>query len=120
MRTISQPFRFDGYGKVVTTTDPSKVWADRTKAALTTPRGTRIMQPDYGSGAPLHMFDNSEESSISIDSDVASAFEAWLPDLSYKGVYTTYDPDSSGLYVTVNYSIPNAVETSSLTLAVEY
>ena len=120
MKAISQPFRFDGYGKVVMTTDPSKVWADRTKAAVTTPLGTRIMRPSYGSATPLQVFSNTEDAGITIDSDISEVFNKWLPELTFNGVVAEEDPENAELFLTVNYSTPLALESDQVTVVVEY
>lgn len=120
MIAVSQPFRFDGYGKVVMTTDPSKVYADRAKAAITTPLGTRIMRPSYGSSTPLQLFANTEDAGITIESSISETFNKWLPDLRYNGVVVTEDPENAELLLTVNYSTPLALESDQVTVVVEY
>jgi len=120
MKSISLPFRIDGYGKVITTTDPQKVWADRTKAAVTTPLGTRIMRPSYGCATPLQLFGNTEDAAITFDSDVTSTFSQWLPDLKYLGVDIMQDPVSAEVSVSVNYSTPVALESDQVTIVVEF
>lgn len=120
MKAISLPFSIDGYGKVVTTTDPSKVWADRTKTAVTTPVGTRIMRPSYGAGVPVQLFNNTEETAVSFESDVAAVFTKWLPELSFKGVVLESTPETAEVFVTVNYSTPTALTSDQVTVVVEY
>ncbi len=117
---ISLPFRTDGYGKVVMTTEPSKVWADRAKTAVTTPLGTRIMRPSYGSIVPLQLFSNSEDSSVTIDSDVNTVFSKWLPDLKYLGVTMTIDPENAESNINVTYSIPATLTSDQVSIVVEY
>ncbi len=102
------------------TTDPSKVWADRTKMAVTTPVGTRIMRPSYGCSLPLQLFANTEDSYITLDSDLSNTFTRWLPDLKYEGTNVVASPDTGEAFINVNYTTPAAVETDQITVVVEY
>jgi phage baseplate assembly protein W len=120
MRAISLPFRVDGYGRIVTTTEPSKIWADRTKAAVTTPLGSRIMRPSYGCLTPLQLFSNTEDAAVSVDTDISATFSKWLPDLSYDGVSVIDSPDSGEVLVTVSYSLPSSLQSDNVTVVVEY
>lgn len=102
------------------TTDPQKVWADRAKAAVTTPKGSRIMRPSYGSPTPLQLFGNTEDAAISIDSDTKNVFSQWLPELKYQGVDISSSPETAEVFVSVKYSTPVTQTTDQVTVSLEY
>lgn len=120
MRTISLPFRFDGYGHVATTTDIRRIWADRVRSVIATSMGERLMRPLYGTPTPVHLFRNTDGIETVLDVDLASAFSKWLPRLTYLGM-TLDDDDAGEVTVEVQYSLPESLqsEPDSVSVIVE-
>lgn len=121
MRTISLPFRFDGYGHVATTTDIRRVWADRVRSVVATSIGERLMRPSYGTPTPVHLFRNTDGIESVLDVDVAASFAQWLPGVQYLGLEFDEVPDTGEVVVEVKYSIPESAqsEPDSVSVIVE-
>ena len=105
MKTISFPFRFDGFGKVATTSDMPRIWADRVRSVISTYPGERIMRSGYGTALPDDLFDSVSKAPEFIDIQVANAFSEWLPEVSLKGV-TFVGSGENDIEMQVNYSVP--------------
>ena len=111
MKTISFPFRIDGFGNVATTTDPSRIWADRVRAVVSTYVGERIMRPDFGSNVARASFDVLSGLPDLLNSDMSVAFSRWLPGITFGGVTLTSDQEGT-THLAVNYSIPTLEKNS--------
>lgn len=107
MKAISVPFRFDGYGKVATSTSASKVWAGRVRSVMGTATGQRVMRPDFGSDLPNNLFDVSLSAPGFIEATVSTAASRWLPDLTVTTVEVE-DEDTNDISVSVTYEIPES------------
>jgi phage baseplate assembly protein W len=105
MKTISFPFRFDGFGKVAITSDMSRIWADRVRAVISTYPGERLMRSGYGTALPDDLFGSVSAAPEFIDIQVANAFSEWLPDVTLKGV-NFIGSGESDIEMQVNYSVP--------------
>jgi phage baseplate assembly protein W len=120
MKTISLPFRFDGYGRVATTSDMSKIWADRVRSVISTALGERIMRPNFGTPTPLWLFHSTEAIESVLDVDVASAFATWLPALKYQGLTYTPVDDTGEVQIDVLYATPErATALDAVTIVIE-
>ena len=119
MRTISLPFRFDGYGNIASTTDIRRIWADRVRGVVATSLGERLMRPSFGTPTPVHLFRNTDGIESVLDVDIAAAFAKWLPGLTYQGL--EFDDAGSEVIVEVLYSIPETAqsEPDSVSVIVE-
>jgi uncharacterized protein len=106
MKTISFPFRFDGYGKVATTSDMSRVWADRVRSVVSTYPGERLMRPDYGTAIPDDLFSAVYSSPEFIDAQVANSFAAWLAEVNLVGV-NYMNAGLSEVSLQIEYVTPN-------------
>lgn len=113
MKTISLPFRLDGYGHVAATTDMSKIWADRVRSVVATSLGERLMRPSFGSPTPIHLFRNTEDIQSIMDVDVASAFQQWLPSLTYLGMTFDEVGESAEVLIEIQYGVPGIAESIS-------
>jgi phage baseplate assembly protein W len=105
MKTISLPFRIDGFGNIATTTDPSKIWSDRVRTVVSTYFGERVMRSNFGSFAGSMAFNEADYVSEILDSDMATAFSSWLPDITYRGAEQTLNKDGT-VSLRINYEIP--------------
>lgn len=105
MKTISFPFRFDGFGKVATTTDMSRIWADRVRAVISTYPGERLMRSSYGTALPEDLFGSLSLAPEFIDIQVTNAFAEWLSETEFKGV-DFIGSGENDIEVQINYSVP--------------
>jgi len=120
MRTISLPFRFDGYGNVATTTSMNKILADRVRSVVSTNLGDRLMRPTYGTVTPVHVFGAADHMTSALDSDLSNALGAWVPEIRYTGMVVTPDPTRATVYVDVTYETPSATsEAGSALITIE-
>lgn len=105
MRAISLPFRLDGFGKVASTTDPARIWADRVRTVMSTHLGERVMRSSFGAGLPANLFDVAESAPDSLRADIAAAFNKWLPALTLEDVAIKENFEGE-ISIEVFYSLP--------------
>jgi len=111
MRAISLPFRIDGYGRVTSTTDPSKIWGDRVRAVLMTSLNGRIMRPLFGSTISEEVYDVLEEAPEIIFAAVSQAFSDFLPRLNFEDVVVVDEDAEDGLIsLEISYTLPDIVQ----------
>lgn len=104
---ISLPFSIDSYGKVTSTADQSKIWADRVRSVLGTTIRERVIRPTFGTLIPFALF-NTETSAISqVEAEVNKAFSEQLSLLSLQNVNVTVDQYTNVLTVEAIYGLPN-------------
>ena len=111
MTAISLPFRIDGYGRVASTTDPSKIWADRVRSVLMTTFGERIMRPGFGSSVAEEVYDILDEVPELTYSAVSQAFSDFLPRLQFNDVQIVSEVEGDGtISLEVIYTLPDLVQ----------
>ena len=106
-KAISLPFSIDTFGSVGTTTEQSKVWADRVRSVLGTSLRERVMRPTFGTLIPFSLFNNVENAIVEIKEEVTRAFSRQLKLLTLKDTFVEQDFYTNSLKVTVTYSLPN-------------
>ena len=106
-RAISLPFSIDSYGGVATTTDQSKIWADKVRSVLGTMLRERVMRPDFGTVIPYSLFNGETSAVDEIRGEVSKAFGAQLPLLTLDKTNITFDDYTSIMSVEVIYALPN-------------
>jgi hypothetical protein len=117
MRAISFPFRLDGFGKVATTTDMSKIWADRVRAVVSTYPQERLMNLQFGAGIPEDLFASSEIIRDLVEQDLTRAFSTWLPLLKFKGVEIVDSSNLEGsISLQINYEVSSQLQSDSATV----
>lgn len=106
-KTIALPFSIDPYGKVTSTSEQSKIWADRVRSVVGTTVKERVMRPTFGSDIAYGVFDTQTAADEIIKSNVAQVFSTQLPLLKLGTVTTSYDEYTGTLNTTITYSLPN-------------
>lgn len=106
-KTISLPFRIDPSGNVTSTSSYQKIWADRVLVALSTPIGTRIMRPTYGSSIYESEFETVSSAIDRIKKEVNNVFATELTELILDEIIPEIDLEQNIVYVTVSYILPN-------------
>jgi hypothetical protein len=104
---ISLPFIIDSYGKVQTTIDQKKIWADRVYSVIGTLLTERVMRPNFGSDAAKELLSTTEQMVSNVNTSVRLAFISFLPALSLQDIDSTYDSSSNLLTISITYSLPN-------------
>ena len=104
---IALPFTLTSYGSIGTTTDQSKIWADRVRSVIGTTLRERVMRPTFGTTITHAFMETQDTASISITSEVSSAFALLLPNLTLNSVDTSVDEYSGEVSATISYSLPN-------------
>ena len=111
MRAISLPFRLDGFGRVATSTNREKIWADRARTVVATGQGERVMRPTFGTNLPAELFDSISDLPGFADQEIQSAFVRWLPDLEYEGINEVEETEREGeIQLAISYKIPKVEE----------
>jgi phage baseplate assembly protein W len=106
-KAISLPFSVDTFGMIGTTTDQSKIWADKVRSVLGTSVRERVMRPAFGTLIPFSLFNGEESAVFEIKDEVSSAFASRLSLLNLTNVEVEPGSTSGDLSVTVTYSLPN-------------
>lgn len=104
---ISFPFSIDQYGKVKTTTNYEKIWADRVYAVIGTLLSERVMRPQFGSNAAKELLSTQDVTVNNVDSSVKEAFVNYLPSLTLNEITSAYDYQTNILTIDISYSLPN-------------
>jgi phage baseplate assembly protein W len=111
MKAMSLPFRIDGYGRVASTSDPSKMWADRVRAVLMTSLGERIMRPMFGSTLTDEVYDIMDEVPELTFSAVSQAFADFLPRLDFNDVIVVEESEEEGIVsLEITYTLPDLLQ----------
>jgi phage baseplate assembly protein W len=104
---LSLPFVVDAYGKIGTTTDQPKIWADRVRAVIGTNLRERLMMPNFGTLVPSAFMETDSIAASSIENEVKIAFGTFLTSLSLDSVQTSFDDATGSLSVQIFYHLPN-------------
>lgn len=115
---ISYPFTLDGFGKIVTADQYTKVYLDRVLTLLSTNIRQRPILQTYGSDVGSISFESNNELEASISNIITSAISTWLPDIAVNKV-TVGLPDENGIAdITLIVKLPNGnVSSVALTTA---
>lgn len=106
-KAISLPFSIDSFGKIATTTDQAKIWADKVRSVLGTSIRERVMRPTFGTLIPFSLFNSIDNAVDEIEDEVRRAFSKQLQILSLSSVDVKQDVYTNELKITVVYSLPN-------------
>lgn len=116
---IALPFSIDPYGRVTSTQDQPKLWADRVRSVLGTAVFERVMRRSFGTRIAYTVFDAEETAEQEIKTEVEFAFNSQLPLLTLKSVTSKFDLYSNNTNVIVIYDLPNN-QTVTTTVAIAY
>ena len=104
---LSLPFSVDSYGKIASSKDQSKIWADRVRSVLGTTIRERVIRPNFGTLIPFALF-NTETGAVSqVEAEVNKAFAQQLSLLNLQKVNVTVDQYTNVLTVEAVYGLPN-------------
>lgn len=104
---ISLPFSIDPYGKVKSSVDQSKIWADRVRSVLGTTIRERVLRPGFGTLIPYALFNTETGAQAQVEMEVQKAFAQQLPLLNLSSVNVTVDQYTNVLTVEAVYGLPN-------------
>ena len=104
---ISLPFSVNSYGKVASTFDQSKIWADRVRSVLGTTIRERVMRPNFGTLIPFAIFNTETGAVAQVEAEVSKAFSQQLGLLNLQKVNVTVDEYTNVLTVEAIYGLPN-------------
>jgi phage baseplate assembly protein W len=106
---IALPFSISR-GKVVETTDVSKIWRDRVFLAVGTLQGERVLRSDFGSTLPKHSFDATSKVSSVANEEIFAIFTNQFPALILEEVTTKVDTNDGNYYINILYTLPNQTQ----------
>lgn len=112
--SISLPFRIDEFGKVATTSNLPKIYADRVRSVIGTALGERVLRPDFGTAIPNGMFEDTEVLEDLVNNEIRAAFSRQLPGLSFLNVVINFDDKDNVISVEVEYVLPDGKEVSTV------
>lgn len=104
---ITIPFQINAYGKVNSTTEQERIWADRVRSVIGTCLRERVMRPTFGTAIPFALFETSDSAIQEVTSEVNSAFLNFLPTLSIQEVTVEFNEPLNTIDVSITYSLPN-------------
>lgn len=104
---ISLPFLIDAYGKVGSTTEQSKIWADRVRSVIGTSLRERVMRPNFGTVIPFALFETSETAVSEVEKEITGAFSTFFPTLVLEEVSVSFDTENNTINASVVYALPN-------------
>ena len=110
---ISLPFRVDPSGNIAIANTQSKIWADRVRGVIGTTFRERIMRSEFGSAVVESLFEEADETSLDIRSQIQEAFIDFLPDLTLVDVVVAEDIQNGTMDVEVTYELPNEKEVTT-------
>jgi len=113
-KAIALPFSIDSYGKVASTQEQSKIWADRVRSVIGTSLRERIMRPTFGTLIPFAIFETDSTAESQIRIEVEQAFTQQLSLLTLENVTVTVNEYTNVLSVNVIYALPNNETVSTV------
>jgi len=116
---LTLPFSINPYGSVATTTDQSKIWADRVRFVIGTNLRERILDPEFGTLVPSAFMETADVAQTVIEYEVESAFQSQLELLQFSSVDSSYDEYTNTTNVNIVYGLPNG-EVTNTVVAVSY
>ena len=116
---LSLPFSIDPYGSVSTTTEQSKIWADRVRFVIGTNLRERILDPEFGTLIPSAFMQTVDDSNSMIETEVERAFQSQLELLTFDKVELSFDEYTGTTSVSIIYGLPNG-EITNTVVAVTY
>lgn len=113
-KAVALPFSIDSYGKIASTQDQSKIWADRVRSVIGTSIRERVMRPTFGTLIPFALFETDSTAESQITIEVSQAFTQQLPLLTLQNVTIKVDDYTNVLNVEVIYALPNNETVSTI------
>jgi phage baseplate assembly protein W len=112
MRSINYPFTLDLFGKLQAVTTPGKIYQDKLLTLLSTPKGQRPMNPDYGTDLAKALFENNDDFYTAVRVAILEAVGRWLPELRVDSL-NIEEVDSEGYSnISIVVELPNDRLTS--------
>ena len=118
-KSLALPFSIDAYGKVSSTSDQSKIWADRVRFVIGTNLRERILDPEFGTLIPSAFMQTVDDANSMIDTEVERAFQSQLELLTFEKVDISFDEYTGTTNVNIIYGLPNG-EITNTVVAVTY
>jgi phage baseplate assembly protein W len=107
---ISLPFKVDSFGTISATVDQGKIWQDRARSVVGTAVGERVYRPKYGCEAANKMYESEELLLSTIEEDVRTSFQQFLPLLSLSSVEVSLQEETRTINVEISYATPSSAE----------
>jgi len=116
---LTLPFSIDPYGSVSTTTEQSKIWADRVRFVIGTNVRERILDPEFGTLIPSAFMQTSDDANSMVETEIERAFQLQLELLTFEKVDISFDEYTGTTNVTIVYGLPNG-EITNTVVAITY
>jgi len=112
MRAINYPFTLDLFGKLEAVTTESKIYMDRMLTLLSTPKGQRPWNPDYGTDIASALFENDNDFYTAAKVAITEAMDRWLPELRITSLVLDEISSEGYANITIVAALPNDRLTS--------
>ena len=113
-RALTLPLQLDAFGRFASSSDQSKIWADRVRMVVGTNLRERLMRSEFGSLVPSAFMETQEMASVTITSEVEQAFSNQLQTLKLQSVDVSFDDYSGSTNVEITYDLPNGEQVSTV------
>jgi phage baseplate assembly protein W len=116
---LTLPFSIDPYGSVATTTEQTKIWADRVRFVIGTNLRERILDPEFGTLIPSAFMQTVDDANSMIETEVERAFQSQLELLTFDKVDISFEEYTGTTNVSIVYGLPNG-EITNTVVAITY
>lgn len=111
--SLSYPFRLDDYGNIATTTDSTKIWADRVRSVIGTVLGERVMRPEFGSKVAFAAFATRSAMEDIVRREVEKGFYLHLPLLTVLDIMFDFNDTENIVSATITYELPDKKQSTT-------
>lgn len=107
---IALPFKVDSFGTINATVSQTKIWQDRVRSVIGTALGERVYRPGFGCDAANKIYETEEYLMGTIEQDIKTAFQKFLPLLSLESVDVTLEEATRTIFAEVTYSTSDSAQ----------
>lgn len=111
--SLSYPFRLDDYGNIATTTDPTKIWADRVRSVIGTVVGERVMRPTFGSKVAFAAFATRSAMEDIVRREIERGFYLHLPLLTVLDINFDFNSVEGVVSASITYELPDKKQSTT-------
>lgn len=111
--SLSYPFRLDDYGNIATTSDHTKIWADRVRSVIGTVVGERVMRPTFGTKVAFAAFATRSAMEDIVRREVERGFYLHLPLLTVLDISFDFNDSENLISAHITYELPDKKQSST-------
>jgi phage baseplate assembly protein W len=112
-KALSYPFRLDDYGNIASTSDQTKIWADRVRSVIGTVIGERVMRPEFGTKVSFAAFATRTAMEDIVRREVERGFYIHLPLLTVLDITFDFNDVENLVSANITYELPDKKQSST-------